>query len=507
MRDRQLILQKAIGSLDGGDGGVDAELAADFLALGYAYLQIQILTRQMRYSSNLDEIQFFKQLLAGANAAHSGQIDESRAKLTACFDLLAEERDHYYSVDVYLLDLTLVAESTLGATLRDELAFGTPLNLLLSGELLQPMAERESQSFQAVTAALQEQRLGLVGGEFSESPLPLLSCEGILAELRRGRAAYEQYLQRPVDVFGRRRFGLTPVLPGILEKLRFAGAWHATLDDGHFPSAAQVKTRWQGVDVGAIDAIAKPPLDASRPETFSSYAQKLSESMDSDHVATLCLAHWPRLVSPWYDDLRRCARYTSTLGKFTTVDHYFRDTYRPGSLDRFDADQYKSPYLKQAVIRKQANPISSVVRYWERRVAADAVESLEMMTNAITGKTGSCNRWSRIGRISRSVRSGRTVVASPSGIVTETKRRCASRLPGCESVWILTASGNRCDRAAGVAGCGEARHCCGRDRGAQIRRGRYAVDGLRVVAGWAWRASSKRRPNRRWRRTLVNIPE
>jgi alpha-mannosidase len=238
------------------------------------------------------------------------------------------------------------------------------VNLLLSASLLEELAEREPASLQAIREALQEERVGIVGGEYSERALPLLSCEGILAELRRGGQTYERLLQRRVAIFGRRRFGLTPVLPGILEKLNFVGAWHATLDEGNFPAAAQLKTRWQGVDSGAIDAIAKPPLDASKPETFLNFAQKLGESMDSDHVATLCLAHWPRVVSPWYDDLRRCARFTPMLGKFTTVEHYFRDTYQPSSLDRFDADQYKSPYLKQAVIRKQADPISAIARYW-----------------------------------------------------------------------------------------------------------------------------------------------
>src|SRR5688500_6008971 len=37
---------------------VDPDLAADFMALGYCYLEIELLTRQMRYSSNLDETYF-----------------------------------------------------------------------------------------------------------------------------------------------------------------------------------------------------------------------------------------------------------------------------------------------------------------------------------------------------------------------------------------------------------------------------------------------------------------
>lgn len=391
-RNRDLILNKALGQLDGGDPHLDPELVADFMALGYGYLQIQVLTRQMRYSSNLDEVHFFNQLLAGAQAAVCGQVDEARAMIAACFNLLAEERDHYYSVDAYLLDLTLVADSTIGKSLREELRGPTPVNLLLSGEVLEAMAEREPESVLAMNAGLREERLGVIGGEHSELLLPLLSCEGILAELRRGRKTYEQYLSTGVEVFGRRTFGLTPVLPGILEKLNFTGALHATLDDGNFPAATQTKSRWQGVDTGAIDAIAKPPLDANKPETFLSFAQKLGESMDSDHVATLCLAHWPGVTSPWYADLQRCSRYTAALGKFLTASHYFRDTYRPGNVDRFEAGQYKSPYLKQSVIRKRLDPISSTVRSWQRRATADALQALELMASAVTGQVADASR-------------------------------------------------------------------------------------------------------------------
>jgi alpha-mannosidase len=208
----------------------------------------------------------------------------------------------------------------------------------------------------------------------------LLACEDILESLRAGVKGYEAALGRRSEVFGRRRFGLTPVLPGILEKLRFRGALHATLDDGRFPSAPQTKTRWQGVDTGVIDSIAKPPLDAGKPETFLSFAQKLSESMDHDHVATLCLAHWPSHACSWYQDLKRCSRFTSALGMFITVEKYFADTYVPGNLDRFSADQYRSPFLRQDVIRKQSDPISSTVRRWQSRMARDAAEAISTLS-------------------------------------------------------------------------------------------------------------------------------
>ena len=102
--------------------------------------------------------------------------------------------------------------------------------------------------------------------------------------------------------------------------------------------------------------------------------------MDSDHVATLCLAHWPGQASPWIDDLRRIARYCSALGKWVTVDEYFAKTDQPGQLDRFEADRYRSPYLKQAIIRKQDDPISThgslLASSGRQRAAAEAMETL-----------------------------------------------------------------------------------------------------------------------------------
>jgi alpha-mannosidase len=375
-QNRSEIVALALEQLDGGAGGVDEELVADFLALGYCYLQVELLTRQMRYASNLDEVHFQNQVIAGANAALSGNETEAREKLSACFDLLAQERDHYYPVDAFVLDLTLVASTTIGQTLRDELNSPTPVNLLIAAELLSAMAANEPATLAALKDAVEQNKASIIGGEIVERRLPLLSYESTLAELRRGLNEYTTHLGKRPVVFGRRRFGMTPALPQILHKLGFHGALHSTLDDGRFPEGSHIKTRWEGNDGSAIDALTRPPLDATKPETYLSYAVKMGESMDMDHVATVCLAHWPGQASPWYNDLRRIAKYSPALGKFITIDEYFAKTDLPGNLDRFTADQYRSPYLKQAIIRKQTDPISTSIRYWRRRAMAEAAQAL-----------------------------------------------------------------------------------------------------------------------------------
>lgn len=383
---RQEIVAAALAPLGDAAPPVDPELAADFMALGYCYLMIELLTRQMRYSSNLDEVYFKGQALGAAAAAVEGNLATAKEKLHACFSVLAEERDHYYPVDAFLLDLNLVAATTLGSTLRQELAQPSPTNLLVSAALLKEMQHKEPSSLDALRTALTQDKVGLIGGEDQEERLPLLSQETILAALRHGLGQYQAMLGTQPDVFGRWRFGLTPTLPGILHKLGFRGALHAGFEEGGVPGGTQFKVRWEGLDGSVIDAIARPPLDASKPQTFLSLATKLGESMDSDHVATLCLAHWPGQASEWLGDLRRIAGYSKALGKFITVQQYFRETDLPGHLDRFEADRYRSPYLKQAVIRKQDDPLSTSVRYWQGEYRRRAGQTLRTLVTLVTGR-------------------------------------------------------------------------------------------------------------------------
>lgn len=391
--DRQEIVSTALNFLGPRTNPVSDDLAADFLALGYGYLQIALLTRQMRYSSNLDETYFKSQAVAAAQAAAEGNEALAREKLGACFSLLAEERDHYYPVDALIVDIKLMAESTIGQPLRDDLAGDTPTNLLISGQVAAQMAAQEPVSLERVRDRIQQGTLGIIGGEGTERRLPLLSLEGIVTELTWGKQAYESILGKAPEVFGRWKFGLTPQLPGILNRLGYKGALHTSLEDGKVPDGTQLKVRWEGLDGQAIDAIARPPLDASKPQTFVTYATKLGESMDGDHVATICLAHWPGQACCWLGDLQRISRYCSALGKFVTVEHYFRETAQPGHIDRFEPDRYKSPYLKQGVIRRQDDPISNSVRYWQEHSLQTVANTMHTLATAVSGDAQSAAQY------------------------------------------------------------------------------------------------------------------
>jgi alpha-mannosidase len=377
LANRDDMLAAALERLGSDQPNVDADLAADFLALGFCHLQVELLTRKLRYMSNLDAGSLQTAALSAADEALQGNAEESRRHLQSAFDRLHEAREYFYPTEARLLDLTLVAPSTLGPSLQAELASGPPRNLLVAAEVVEEMACREPATLEALRQALADHRAALIGGAYGESRLPLLDIEAIEEQLDRGRTVYEKHLQQHPLIFGRRQFGLTPVLPQILERHGFRGALHYTLDDGRFPTGNQSRIQWEGIDGTSIEAIGSLPIDAGRAESFLRIAEKLGDAMNLDHTATVMFAHWPGRSSRWYEDVRRIAAYGSVFGTFTTIGDYFENTSLAGHQSHYQPDEYRSPYLRQDITAGRRDPISRWVRYFRRRATLQARQTLD----------------------------------------------------------------------------------------------------------------------------------
>lgn len=362
---RDKIIQLATGRYGSASDQLDPDLVNDFLAFGFAFLQVQVLTQQMRYSSSIDETRIARVIKEAAAAAISGDPNTCREQLTVCHDALADERSHYYPVDVHLIDLMMLAtaDSTLGARLDVQLDDGIPRNILASGETIERLAQENPLALQKIRDRIDDGSIGLVGGEYRELPLPLMSFASLTRQLDRGRRAYEAHLGHSPTCFGRRRSGLYPSSSQVIRHAGFQSALHLQFDEGKTPEAVQGKTMWTMDQREILDCYARSPLDASVHETFLNLPSQLSDTMDTDHVATRLFVHWPGCASTWYDDLRRCARYGTALGQFTTVTEYF-ETAVSTARDSFSADDYSYPFLKQAAIRKEENPISKWSGYW-----------------------------------------------------------------------------------------------------------------------------------------------
>ncbi|MDH3718979.1 MAG: hypothetical protein OES79_12745, partial [Planctomycetota bacterium] len=389
------IVEQALGQLDQPSPISDTELVADFFALGLCHLLTEALSAQMRYDSILDTGRFQSLLVTAARAAVAAETDIAREKLGACFDTLAESKDHFYPVDAYLIDLVLVAPTTLGPSLADELQTATAANVLISGDELAAMQRQHPESLAALRQAVQQRRVSIVGGEPSDQlPLSLETTDDIVDHLLEGRAAYEKYLGCVPTIYGRRRQGFSLVLPQLLTKCGFQAVLHYALDDGRLPRTGQNKFRWEGVDGSSLDAFGRTPLDAAQPESVLALPLQLGESMDTDHVAALCFAHWPGQTSVWYRDLRRACRFTAALGKFVTLTEFFDQTADADYHETFTPDDYRTIYLPQQAgyLQQQAglpaaaggsDPISSIVRRQAALAAQRCRETLQSMTELV----------------------------------------------------------------------------------------------------------------------------
>ena len=356
--------------------GLDVGLVQDFCALGYAFLQVQLMTRQLRYSSNLDETHFSETVAGAARLATGGDLAKAREALGRCFDLLLEEKNGYYPVQPELMDVVLTASTTLGRSMTNQLEVDHPINLLLSGATGRLIAEERPQLLEKTVSRLKEKTLSIVGGLADELPDSLIASESILNSLKRGRAMIESQFDSVPSVFMRRRFGLTPALPSMLDQLGFSGAVHATLDGGKFPQSSSCNIRWTGDDDQSILAIGDIPLSAADAGAFLGLGVKLGEQIDSAHVAAAVFVHWPDRNCESFGDLVRISKFGPLFGQFVTLDDYFESVYDPGYGDTFASEEYKPPYFKQSLELESRQPISAFTTYWRRYAAVASLRAL-----------------------------------------------------------------------------------------------------------------------------------
>lgn len=319
---------------------VDPTIAADFHALGYAYLHVDLLTRAMRYSSVLNTEHFSAATIAAARAAHTGNTTAMQEELARAFDLLNDARHHVYSVDYYVVDLTLVADSVLGEPLRAKLTSGVPTNVLIAGEQIEQLATAHPATLAALRSAVAADTASIIGGKFVHRSTSYEGPEALVAEISRGQQTALQYIGREYEIFGQFDSTFTPLLPQVLRSFGFKGALHCAFDGGTLPRADQRKTNWGTDSESSVEALCVTPLSAADPDTWLSLPKKVGDSIAHDHVATVVLAGYPGAECEYLDDLRRAARFGTVLGKLITLDEYFQITRQSDDWVRFSPREY-----------------------------------------------------------------------------------------------------------------------------------------------------------------------
>ena len=391
MHDRQEMLAAALDWGQSADAEpppeVDPELVADFLAVGFCYLQTELLARHMRHYSNLDEVHLQREAVAAAQAAVAGDDAIARNHLRSCFEVLADARERFYPVDCYLIDLCLLIPRLADEHLTDVLNTLNPVNVLVTAEDMQEIAEKDPVLVELLRETWERGTADVIGGEYQEASTQLLPLESVLWQFEQGIRVFESLLHRRPTVWGRRRFGVAAQLPQILDKHNFEAAMHVALDDGLYPDEEQSKIRWEGCDGSVIDSITRIPLAGDSATSFLRFPERMAESMDQDHVATVVFARWPEVESPWMEDLRRMQAYAPALGKYVTLQDYFQQTDSPGRLSAFKANEYLTPFFVQAVARQEENPSSRYADHLQRRQRLQSAKWFTALDHVLRGQS------------------------------------------------------------------------------------------------------------------------
>lgn len=365
---------------------VDADLVADFYALGFCWLMVELLTRHMRNFSSIDEIRMQNRTVGAARAVMARDRETAVTHLKSAFEVLLEARERFYPVECYLIDLCLALPDMLDAKFISMLADCPPLNVMVTGADLAAAAEKTPELPAALHSAVAAGRLCFVGGEDRERASPVLPLSSVLSSLSRGSDQFLQNTGTRPTVWGRRRFGLFPPLPSLLTKWGYRGALHVVLDDGIYPDQESTRLRWQSADQSTLDAWSRIPLAADTAVTYLRFPVRLAESMDNDHVAAIGLARWPDVSAPWFHDLRNMQKYAPVLGRFVTLNQFFEVTGSPGRLSAYESKEYFTPFLIQHVARREADPLSRYAGHIHRRHRFDAMNWCRTVAAAVMGK-------------------------------------------------------------------------------------------------------------------------
>lgn len=373
--------QKALALANVSPGEVAPDLLQQFAALGYAYLQIQLMTRQLRYTSNLDQLLFSDQVCQAAEAALANDQDQAQQLLQSCFDSLGQERDHYYSLDVSLLDITLLADSTLGKSFEKQLEAATKTTYLASADLLKEMPEACRQS---LLEQVNSKNAAICGGLDIERPHTLLSRDAILREYQRGQTAYEELGFACPKVFSRLSFGFTSEQASDLEQLGFEGALMVAWTGGSYPEGSQTKMSWESSDGNYLATVAAPVFDASDAASYLSLGWEIGEALDHQHVPTLLFAHWPNRRSEFFELLQIIASKTPALGRWSTVDEYFKDTDEPYHQERLSASGFRYPWMSTSQDPQQL--VLAMKRHFQLSNRCRSLQNLTILASQIANK-------------------------------------------------------------------------------------------------------------------------
>ena len=370
----------------------DKDYSDSFLALGLAWFISDLLTRKLRYMSDIDMTELEKFALSSIESYKKGNKEEANDELQKAFDLVCEANEYYFPTPVKFLDYTRVveerseeggekhSESGSSEALKIEASEGEILskddfrqalrkmllrrrdrlertNLLLSLSQLEKIASEDPELLTLLREESAAGRIDFLSGDAREDPLYLMPQYEVLKRLVGTRERYRELIGKAPNVFSRNTAGLTPVLPQLLLLAGWKTGSLFTTDGWHLDFQLQSRIQWKGSDGTILPCLGQEPLDGEKDEIFMEQLDKLGYSYSNDEVMTAVFAHRPNKECAWFAEVERFNRFDPIFGKIMGIDEYFEATKESGSERTLPVDDFRTNYLTRT---EKANPVS----YW-----------------------------------------------------------------------------------------------------------------------------------------------
>ncbi|MFM7138474.1 MAG: hypothetical protein ACKO1M_15640 [Planctomycetota bacterium] len=388
-------LAARLGVTTGGDAGLPASAwADDFRALGLAVLLAELFARRMRTEADLAATGFDTAVLTAARAAVAGDDEAARASLAEAFACLDATRSRYYSVESWVVDIVLLAPATSGMTILTELTSPVPLAIVAEGATMRRLAEKHPAAVTGLREAVAAGRAEVCGGRDDSRALEFCTPEEIRDSVAAAQAAWLEHVGHAASTSAAIGGGSSAILPQVLTGFGFRSAIWSLFDGSPLPDAGGGRIRWEGTGGGAIEAFARPPLDAGRAATVLELPDRLGDALDHDHAAVVAFAHYAGAASRWHELVRRIGHWSGLLGTFVTPGDLMSRTVGSGTPASFEPDAFAFAIPPEATADR--SPLQPLVA----AAAADARRTLA------TRRAGLAGRLAAAGSV-------RTVVAAP----------------------------------------------------------------------------------------------
>ncbi|MFM8415858.1 MAG: hypothetical protein ACKOCX_14195 [Planctomycetota bacterium] len=342
----------------------------DFHAIGLAALLAELLARRMRMEADLTATGFDAAVVAAARAAVDGDDAAVEAGLSEAYGCLDSTRSRYYPVESWAIDIVLIAPTTPGDAVLRELESPVPLALVATGQTVGRLAERAPDAAAALREAVAAGRVEPCGGRDEERPLDLCTPEAIREAFDRGREAWRRHVGRSPACHAAIGGGASAILPQVLAGYGCTAAIWSLFDGTPLPDPGCGRIRWEGSGGGAVEAIARQPLDAGRATSVLELPDRIGDALDHDHVAVIQFARYAGRMSRWHGLLRRIGVHSGLVGTFVTPSGLMERTAGGGTPASFEPDAFAVTQPPAAAGAAAAeDPLDGAVQ----AIAADAV--------------------------------------------------------------------------------------------------------------------------------------